>query len=58
LDALGPVIEKVDEELALSMSRRLELIIAGLERDPETAAIDLELFTKDLLALEPLLFGE
>jgi hypothetical protein len=58
LDALGPVIEKVDEELALSMSRRLELIIAGLERDPETAGIDLELFTKDLLALEPLLFGE
>ena len=58
VEALGPVIEKVDEELALSMSRRLELITAGLERDPETAAIDLELFTKDLLALEPLLFGE
>ncbi len=58
LEALGPVIEKVDAELALSMPRRLELIIAGLERDPETAAIDLELFTKDLLALEPLLFDE
>ena len=58
LEALGPVIEQVDEELALSMSRRLELIIAGLERDPETAAIDLELFTKDLLALDPLLFDD
>lgn len=58
LEALGPVIEKVDAELALSMPRRLELIIAGLERDPETAAIDLELFTKDLLALEPMLFDE
>jgi len=58
LEALGPVIEKVDAALALSMPRRLELIIAGLERDPETAAIDLELFTKDLLALEPLLFDE
>lgn len=58
LEELRPVIEKVDAELALSMPRRLELIIAGLERDPETAAIDLELFTKDLLALEPLLFGE
>lgn len=58
LEALGPAIEKVDAALALSLPRRLELIIAGLERDPVTAAIDLELFTKDLLALEPLLFGE
>lgn len=58
LEALQPTIETVDAELALSMPRRLELIIAGLERDPETAAIDLELFTKDLLALEPLLFDE
>ena len=58
LEALGPVIEKVDAELALSLPRRLELIIAGLERDPETAAIDLELFTKDLLALDPLLFED
>ena len=55
---MQPTIETVDAELALSMPRRLELIIAGLERDPETAAIDLELFTKDLLALEPLLFDE
>jgi len=31
------------------------LIIAGLERDPETGLIDLELFVKDLLELEPLL---
>lgn len=58
LEALGPVFEKVDAELALSLPRRLELIIAGLERDPETAAIDLELFTKDLLALDPLLFED
>ena len=56
LEALGPMIEQVDEELALSMSRRLDLIIDGLERDPETAAVDLDLFMKDLLALEPLLF--
>ena len=58
LNALEPVIEAVDPDLALSMPRRLELITAGLERDPQTAAIDLELFTKDLLALEPLLFEE
>jgi hypothetical protein len=42
----------------LSLLRRLELITDGLERDPETASIDLELFTKDLLALETLLFEE
>jgi DNA repair exonuclease SbcCD ATPase subunit len=55
LEDLLPFIEEVDSELALSLPRRLELIISGLARDPETARIDLELLTKDLLALEPLL---
>lgn len=58
LEELAPVIEEVDPELALSLIRRLELITDGIDRDPETASIDLELFTKDLLALEPLLFEE
>jgi cell division protein FtsB len=58
LEELAPVIEEEDPELALSLLRRLELITDGLERDPETASIDLELFTKDLLALETLLFEE
>jgi len=58
LEDLAPVIEEENPELALSLLRRLELITDGLERDPETASIDLELFTKDLLALEPLLFEE
>lgn len=58
LEELAPVIEEIDPELALSLLRRLELITDGLERDPETASIDLELFTKDLLALETLLFEE
>ncbi|MDY6845686.1 MAG: hypothetical protein SVP52_00940 [Chloroflexota bacterium] len=58
LEKLGPVIEEIDPELAVSLPSRLELITAGLARDPETARIDLELFTKDLLALEPLLFEE
>jgi hypothetical protein len=58
LEELAPVIEDADPELALSLLRRLELIVDGLERDSETASIDLELFTKDLLALEPLLFAE
>ena len=58
LQELAPVIEEENPELALSLLRRLELITDGLERDPETASIDLELFTKDLLALESLLFEE
>jgi DNA repair exonuclease SbcCD ATPase subunit len=58
LEDLLPFIEEVDAELALSLPRRLELIIAGLERDPETGLIDLELFVKDLLELEPLLVEE
>lgn len=55
LEALLPAINNVDPDLALSLPRRLELIVSGLARDPETGLIDLELFTKDLLALEPLL---
>lgn len=55
LAELQPFIEEVDSELALSLPRRLELIISGLARDLETARIDLELLTKDLLTLEPLL---
>jgi len=55
LEVLLPFIEEVDAELALSLPRRLELIVSGLERDPETGLIDLELLTKDLLELEPLL---
>jgi len=55
LEVLLPFIEEVDSELALSLPRRLDLIIAGLERDPETGRIDLELFTKDLLELKTLL---
>ena len=58
LEKLGPVIEEIDPDLAVSLPRRLELIVAGLARDPETARIDLELFTKDLLALEPLIFED
>lgn len=55
LEALLPAISEVDTELALSLPRRLDLIVSGLERDPETGRIDLELFTKDLLELQPLL---
>ena len=56
LEALLPLISETDPQLALSLPRRLDLIISGITRDPETARIDLELFTKDLLILELQLF--
>ena len=55
LEELLPLIEDINPELALSLPRRLDLIVSGLARDPETGRIDLELFTKDLLELEPIL---
>jgi len=58
LENLLPFIIEVDPELGLSLPRRLDLIISGLARDPETGLIDLELFTKDLLELEPLLISD
>ncbi len=58
LEDLLPFIIEVDPELGLSLPRRLDLIISGLARDPETGLIDLELFTKDLLELEPLLISD
>jgi hypothetical protein len=56
LDTLLPLIAIFDTNLAQSMPKRLSLIRSGLERDTETAKIDLELFTKDLLAIEGALF--
>jgi predicted nucleic acid-binding Zn-ribbon protein len=58
LQDLLPVIESIDADLALSLPRRLDLIVSGIARDPETGMIDLELFTLDLLALEPLLISD
>ena len=55
LEALLPSIVEVDPELGLSLPRRLDLIVSGLARDPETGLIELELFTKYLLELKPLL---
>lgn len=57
LEDLLPFIAEVDADLALSLPRRLDLIVSGLERDTETGIIDLELFTKDLLEIEALVFG-
>jgi hypothetical protein len=57
LDALSPSIAGVDPSLAQSMPQRLNLINSELDRDVETAKIDLELFTKDLLGIETALYG-
>ncbi|MBT3239868.1 MAG: hypothetical protein HON98_04785 [Chloroflexi bacterium] len=51
-------IARYDSTLAESMSKRLSLIISGLERDSETAIIDLDLLTKDLLEIESVLFDD
>jgi uncharacterized Zn finger protein len=58
LDALLPHIAVIDASLAQSMPQRLNLIVSGLDRDPETAKFDLELFNKDLLEVEAALFNE
>jgi hypothetical protein len=58
LQNLVPRITNFDNSLAQSMPQRLSLIVSGLGRDPETAKIDLELFSKDLLRIEAALFNE
>lgn len=58
LDNLLPRIAEFDANLAQSIPQRLSLIVSGLERDTETAKIDLELFTKDLLEIEAAIFGD
>jgi len=58
LEKLVPRIANFDTGLAQSMPQRLSLIVSGLGRDPETAKIDLELFSKDLLKIEAALFTD
>jgi septal ring factor EnvC (AmiA/AmiB activator) len=58
LDNLLPRIAEFDTNLAQSTPKRLSLIFSGMNRDIETAKIDLELFTKDLLEIEAALFSD
>jgi len=58
LEALAPRIAEVNPALAESMPQRLALILSGLEGDVETAKVDLELLTGNLLDAETALFGE
>ncbi|HID61252.1 MAG TPA: hypothetical protein EYP49_00680 [Anaerolineae bacterium] len=51
-------IAAYDANLAQSMPQRLNLIINGLDTDPETARVDLELLTKNLLDVENALFSK
>ncbi len=57
LERLSARIAEYDANLASSMPQRLSLILSGLESDPKTAEIDLELLTKNLLDVEKALFG-
>jgi hypothetical protein len=54
---LLPRISVFNSNLAQSMLQRLGLIVSGLDRDPETAKIDLGLITNDLLQIETALFS-
>ena len=58
LEKLLPRIAEYDPALAQDLPQRLNLIISGLDRDTETAKIDLELITKDLLHIEEAVFGD
>ena len=58
LEVLAPYIAEVDTNLAQSMPQRLALILAGLDSDIETAKVDLELLTGNLLDVEAALFDE
>ena len=58
LEVLKGRIAEYDEKMATSMPQRLSLIISGLDGDIETATIDLELFTKNLIEVESALFSQ
>jgi len=58
LEELLPRIAEFNPALAEDMPQRLNLIISGLDRDTETALIDLELITSDLLDIEETVFGD
>ena len=57
LDKLLPRIAIFDASLAQSMPQQLNLIVTGLDRNPETVKIDLELFNQDLHEIETALFN-
>jgi hypothetical protein len=55
LDTALPMIELEDEEVAQSLTLRLDLVSNGMARDPTTARSDLEILINNLILLERLL---
>jgi uncharacterized protein (DUF3084 family) len=55
LDEALPMIESEDNEVAQSLTLRLDLVSNGMARDPTTARSDLEILINNLILLERLL---
>ena len=58
LEDLKPLVETVDATLAGNMLTRLEMILNGMDNDPTSALVDLELLFTNLQSVETLLFGK
>ncbi len=58
LETLKPAVESVDATLAANMRTRLEMILSGMDGDPQTAQADLGLLAQNLLSVETLLFAK
>ena len=58
LEALAPVFASVDANLAQSLSQRLSLVLSGMDKDVETAQVDLQLLSRSLMDIETTLFSE
>ena len=58
LENLEPLVETVDATLAGNMLTRLDLILNGMDNNPASALVDLELLFTNLQSVETLLFGE
>jgi hypothetical protein len=57
LENLEPLVETVDATLAANMLTRLDMILNGMDNDPDSALVDLELLFTNLQSVETLLFG-
>ncbi len=58
LDSLAPVFSSVDPTLASSLDQRLSLALSGMDKDLETAKVDLQLLSKSLMDIEFALFNK
>jgi hypothetical protein len=58
LESLAPVFSTVDATLASSLDQRLSLALSGMDKDMETAKVDLQLLSKSLKDIELVLFNK